>query len=193
MQAIKCVVVGDEAVGKTCLLISYITKSFPGESIPTVRDPSRANLIVDGKPIELVLWDSGGSYDYDNLRPLSYPQTDFFLVCFSIMSPGSFENVRARWIPTFHHHWATEKFLLVGTKADLRTDEVALRNLEEKKLEPITRQMGEQLAKDLGAIKYMECSAVTQKGLKEVFDEGIRAVLFPPDQKKGNRKGCIIM
>mmetsp|Transcript_9325 Transcript_9325/g.12564 ORF Transcript_9325/g.12564 Transcript_9325/m.12564 type:complete len:191 (-) Transcript_9325:19-591(-) len=190
MQGMKCVVVGDEAVGKTCLLISYITKSFPGESIPTVRDPSSANLIVDGKPIELGLWDTAGSQDYDRLRPLSYAHTDFFLVCFSIMSPDTFENIRARWIPeTFHHHWVTEKFLLVGTKADLRTDKVALQTLKEKNLEPITRQMGEQLAKDLGAIKYMECSAVTQKGLKEVFDEGIRAVLFPPDQKKG----CIIL
>ena len=195
MQAIKCVVVGDGAVGKTCLLISYTANAFPGEYIPTVFDNYSANLIVDGKPINLGLWDTAGQEDYDRLRPLSYPQTDFFLVCFSIMSPASFENVRAKWVPEIQHH-GLEKFLLVGTKADLRTDEVALRNLEEKNLEPITRQMGEQLAKDLGAVKYLECSAMTQKGLKEVFDEGIRAVLFPRDQKKktqGNRKGCIIM
>jgi Ras-related C3 botulinum toxin substrate 1 len=52
--------------------------------------------MVDGKTISLGLWDTAGQEDYDRLRPLSYPQTDVFLVCFSLVSPPSFENVRSK-------------------------------------------------------------------------------------------------
>ncbi|GLG95237.1 Ras-related protein Rac1 [Gryllus bimaculatus] len=148
MQAIKCVVVGDGAVGKTCLLISYTTNAFPGEYIPT----------------------------------------DVFLICFSLVNPASFEN----WYPEVRHHCPSTPIILVGTKLDLREDKETIEKLKDKKLAPITYPQGLAMAKEIGAVKYLECSALTQKGLKTVFDEAIRAVLCPVPAPKPRRK-CVLL
>lgn len=69
---------------------------------------------VDGIQVSLGLWDTAGQEDYDRLRPLSYPQTDVFLICFSIASPSSFENVTSKWYPEIKHHCPDAPIILVG-------------------------------------------------------------------------------
>lgn len=197
MQSVKCVAVGDGAVGKTCMLISYTTNTFPSEYVPTVFDNYSANVMVDRKPINLSLWDTAGQEEYDRLRPLSYPQTDVFLLCFSVVSPTSYENARAKWYPEIMHYCPTAPFVLVGAKADLREDPAMLKRLSDRNMEPVTPQMGHALANDLKAAKYVECSAMTQKGLMEVFDVAIRAAIFPQQKGKksssSSRRGCIVL
>eukprot|EP00924_Labyrinthula_sp_SR-Ha-C_P004688 maker-scaffold_1-snap-gene-8.3-mRNA-1 protein AED:0.09 eAED:0.09 QI:178/1/1/1/0.6/0.33/6/133/194 len=194
MQNIKCVVVGDGAVGKTCLLISYTTNAFPSEYIPTVFDNYSANIMVDGKPVNLGLWDTAGQEDYDRLRPLSYPQTDVFLICYSIISPSSFENIRTKWYPEIKHHEPEAPFLIVGTKLDLKDNKEILSKLKQKGAAPVETNMAEALKAQIGAERNLECSALSQKNLKTVFDEAIRCVL---ERKLRNgskkKKNCVIL
>jgi len=191
MQNIKCVVVGDGAVGKTCLLISYTTNAFPGEYIPTVFDNYSANVMVDGKPINLGLWDTAGQEDYDRLRPLSYPQTDVFLVCFSVISSSSFENVKTKWVPEIQHHAPNVPILLVGTKSDLRKDDSTIKQLSSRNQSMVDIESAQRMSKEIGAVNFLECSALTQEGLKQVFDEAIRAAMAIP--KKTKRKPCDLL
>lgn len=126
---------------------------------------------IGDEPYTLGLFDTAGQEDYDRLRPLSYPQTDVFLVCFSVTSPASFENVREKWFPEVHHHCPGVPCLIVGTQVDLRDDPSVREKLAKQKMQPVRKEDGERMAKELGAVKYVECSALTQYKLKDVFDE----------------------
>jgi len=189
---IKCVVVGDGSVGKTCLLISYTTNTFSKEYIPTVFDNYTTDVIVDSKLVHLGLWDTAGQADYDRLRPLSYRDTDVFLLCFSVTSPASFENIMEKWYIEIQHYSPGVPIILVGTKKDLREDPDTLKELKAQSLSPISVKDAKKLAQDIGARCYIECSAVTQQNIKEIFDEAVRAVLYKKPQG-GDTKCCIML
>uniref|UniRef100_A0A669C864 Cell division cycle 42, like n=2 Tax=Oreochromis TaxID=8139 RepID=A0A669C864_ORENI len=138
MQTIKCVVVGDGAVGKTCLLISYTTNKFPSEYVPTVFDNYAVTVMIGGEPYTLGLFDTA-----------------------------------------------------VGTQVDLREDSNTVEKLAKNKQRPLLPESGEKLARELKAVKYVECSALTQRGLKNVFDEAILAALEPPETK--TKKRCALL
>ena len=151
-----------------------------------------ATVYVDGRPISFHLWDTAGSDDYDRLRPLSYPDTEVFLLCFSLINPNSFANVADKWCHEINHHCPDVPKILVGAKLDLRDSEVDIERLRQRHQSPITQQQGEAMRKKIGAVAYMECSALTQVGLKNVFDEAIKIVLFPDPVKK-KKKGCTLL
>ena len=108
-------------------------------------------------------------------------------MCFSIISRSSYENVKTKWIPEIKHHVPEAPFLLVGTKTDLRNDS----EITQKVGQVLQMSDGTALAKDLGAKTYVECSALTQDGLKNVFDEAIRSALNKDNKKK--KAGCQIL
>lgn len=215
MQAIKCVTIGDGAVGKTSLMLSYTTNAFDGTYQPTVFDNYSCNLIVDNRVMQLNLWsvvsraairhiahllllhrDTAGQEDYDALRPLSYPQTDVFLVCFSLVSPASLANVKARWLPELRRHApANVPIVLCGTKCDLRNDTSLCEQLAKQGKSPIATEQGQATARELGCSAYFECSSLTQSGMKEMFDQVVRSAVHAKDDaaRRNESQCCTVM
>lgn len=242
MRSIKCVVIGDGAVGKTSLLISYTTNTFPTDYIPTVFDNYSAKIAVrppsslqpgniqskniknnDANQIsnkssnhntesnskkldevpndnfnndniqffKLNLWDTAGQDEYDKLRPLSYPQTDIFLICFSVTDRTSFNNLKEKWLNELKQHANIDKsefykntgslpVLIVGTKADLRengTSNSICENSDSKK-DVIDIDEIEEFIKENKLLDYCECSAMNQTGVEEVFQAAVKGVVY---------------
>ena len=142
-------------MGKTCLLITYTTNRFPEKYIPTVFDEYSAEVTVSNKAYILNLWDTAGQEEYDRLRTMSYPQTNTFLLCFSVVDPNSFQNVREKWFPELKHHCPTAKIILVGTKKDLRNNDSVLDKLRRNDQKPITQEQAIALKKSIKAINYI--------------------------------------
>ena len=115
--------------------------------------------------------------DFDSLRPLCYPETNVFMLCFSVMSPTSFHNVIDKWVPEIRTHCPNAPIILVGTQCDLRNDVKVLIELAHYNEKPVTEDEARKLVEEIGAEDYIECSALTQKNLKEVFDSAILASL----------------
>lgn len=186
----KLVIVGDGACGKTCLLIVFSKDQFPEVYVPTVFENYVADIEVDGRQVELALWDTAGQEDYDRLRPLSYPDTDVILMCFSMDSPDSLENIPEKWTPEVKHFCPNVPIILVGNKRDLRNDEVTKRELSKLKQEPVRYDDGKAMADKIYAYDYLECSAKTKDGVREVFETATRAALQTKNKKK---RKCFIL
>jgi len=187
----KLVCVGDGACGKTCLLIMFSKGVFPEVYVPTVFENYVADMVVDGKAVELALWDTAGQEDYDRLRPLSYPDADVVLICFSVDHPGSLANVWEKWSAEVNHFCEGVPKLLVALKTDLRYDAATTEQLKRLNQQPTSTEQGLEMAHRIGAYKYLEVSAKKQEGVREVFESAMRAAILA--SKKQKRKLCVVL
>ncbi|XP_790284.2 rho-related GTP-binding protein RhoA-A [Strongylocentrotus purpuratus] len=180
----KLVIVGDGACGKTRLLTVFSKDQYPGQSVETYV----ADIEVDSKQVELALVDTAGQEDFDRLRPLLYPDTDVILMCFAINNPDSLENIPEKWTPEVKHSCPNVPIILVGNKKDLRNDDNTKMELQRTKKTPVTYNKGHRMAVKINAAKYMECSAETNDGVREVFETATRAALQSIESKKRKKK-----
>ncbi|KAF7316248.1 RhoGAP domain-containing protein [Mycena indigotica] len=124
-------------------------------------------------PYTHAIFDTLGKPEYDRLRPLMYPQTDVFLVCFSVDSETSFQHCRERWFPELEHHNPGIPRVLVALKTDLRDDTDTIEHLARQHKRPISTEQGLRLAQELEAADYAECSGLTREGLDKLMEKVI--------------------
>jgi Ras family protein A len=173
-QRRKLVIVGDGACGKTSLVSAYAQKDFPLNYMPTVFENTLINTVVAiplgrkkgaSHPCEVTIWDTAGQEDFDRLRPLSYPDADIVLLCFSIDEPNSLDNILQRWHPEIVHFLPNVPRLVVGLKGDRRNDSRQVTSVGEAKA----------VAEKIGASgPYLECSALNGDNVEDVFEAALK-------------------
>lgn len=173
-EAIKILACGDGAIGKTCLLIFYQSQEFPKVHIPTIFEnktiDKEVNIGGELQTISIDLWDTAGQEEFDRLRILAYPSTNVFLLCFCVVEPISFKNLAQKWVPEIKHHCPEGQIVLVGTKSDLRES-------ESHKDQQVTQQEIDEFQKQIGAVAYVETSALQQKNVDLCFETAINKFL----------------
>ncbi|KAH3714471.1 cell division control protein 42-like [Pelomyxa schiedti] len=143
-----------------------------GIHLPTAVDCCEKTIHFNDTPVTVSFCDTRGIPDYDTIRPFSYSGADLVLVCFSVVRPDSFANVRNKWIPEIQQHCPKIPFLLVGCQIDRRNDDGALLQLKQyHNRGPITTEEGSLEAQHLNAAKYMECSCMFPRTAIEILQE----------------------
>ncbi|XP_072858326.2 rho-related BTB domain-containing protein 2 isoform X1 [Pogona vitticeps] len=198
VETIKCVVVGDNAVGKTRLICARACNAtltqyqLLATHVPTVwaidqyrvcqEVLERSRDVVDEVSISLRLWDTFGDHHKD--RRFAYGRSDVVVLCFSLANPNSLKHVKSMWYPEIRHFCPRTPIVLVGCQLDLRYADLEAVNRARRPLaKPIKPsdilppECGHEVAKELG-VPYYETSVVAQFGIKDVFDNAIRAALI---------------
>ncbi|KZF19244.1 GTP-binding protein RHO3 [Xylona heveae TC161] len=195
----KLVLLGDGACGKTSLLNVFTRGYFPTVYEPTVFENYVHDIFVDGTHIELSLWDTAGQEEFDRLRSLSYDDTHAIMLCFSVDSKDSLENVESKWVGEIAENCQGVKLVLVALKCDLREqqaeeeDDAGVVNEQEKK-PTIDYNRGLEVAKRIKALRYLECSAMKNRGVNEAFTEAARVALsVKASSNSKNESTCSLM
>jgi len=194
IKIVKTVLVGDGNCGKTSAAVSYTTNRFPEHYTPTVFDNYSSNVMVNNEAVLLQIWDTAGPQKHEKLRPLSYTQTDGFLMFYSISCRSSFHNIKLVWEPEIRHHCPTTPIILVATKLDLRFDLKLAEQLNDANQTMVTTEEGQKMAQSIGASSFHECSALTQEGLADIFDSLLTTVIQARNKNTAKSNcACVIL
>lgn len=184
----KFVVVGDGACGKTSLIIAQAGGEFNEHYTPTAFDDYAIEAFINGKTKVLTVCDTAGEDDYNTLRPLSYPDADVFLVCYSVERPESIKNIREKWIPEIRRFCPEVPVMIVGNKKDIRNErenqKLSSSNIDNEGSSSqnhsdalVDLEEASACAKEYSSCKLLECSAKTKEGVRNVFDTAIRIAM----------------
>ena len=223
-RKVKCCVFGSPGIGRRDFIHLYLSHFYPEyhpsnkqflntrqeDPFPfvtlSVSVPHEGGHAEGEQPLEMtqtvnldVWYIKYGGEDYERLRALSYPNTDVFILCFSVVKPASFEDVRKLWFPQVFQHLPDIPILLVGLQAEMRSDPHTLQQLQTQNLSPITYEDGQKLKESLNLYGYYEVNssgtaadipACTTHNL--IFEEAIKSLKTPRYNNKTKTSRCCI-
>ncbi|XP_031222128.1 rho-related GTP-binding protein RhoH-like [Mastomys coucha] len=163
LSSIKCVLVGDRAVGKSSLLLHFTSENFPEAYKPTVYENTGVDVFLDGIQISLGLWDTASIDAFISICLLSYQQADVVLMCYSVAKDSSFLNLKNKWISEIKSNLPCTLVLVVATQMDQR-------EMGPHRASCINAIEGKRHAQDVRAKGYLECSALSNGGVQQVFE-----------------------
>lgn len=182
----KVVLIGDGACGKTCLLEVFKNDKFPEVYVPTVVD-NFIKVVEFGKDksksISLALWDTAGQDDYDTIRPLSYREANLVMICYSIDNKENIGNIKKKWLMEIKNYCPSAKYFLIALKKDLREKPGA----DKQKL--VSEEEGKDVAKDIKAEKFFECSALKRININEIFEAAAQCIYYE-SEKSTPQESC---
>lgn len=168
--AIKLVMIGDPAVGKTSIVRRYLGRSFSESYDPTVgasfyfKDETY-NFKGQKIKFKFTLWDIGGQPTFKDVRPLYYQGARAAIAVYDIARPETFHNIK-NWIHEFHDSVDEERpFILVGNKIDLRS--VIEEGVPESRGKALANEFTQKFPFE---VRLIETSAKENKRLNEAFE-----------------------
>jgi GTPase SAR1 family protein len=172
---LSIMVLGSAHTGKTTLLTSHLFNVFSGFYAPTFDQVFLGPTPKTHPGIKKVTFlDVGASSDItDRLLPPYLTISDAIVLVFSLVSRSSLEDITKRWLPLAKQY--RKPILLVGTMKELRRAAVPIGDTRE-----VTEMEGMRVAGRIGAVWYGECSALTEEGLADVFENAVKASLGEP-------------
>lgn len=156
--SLKVVVIGDSSVGKTCVSLRYLTGEFSSQTRPTIAAGfCNAKVKLGKTEIDLLIWDTAGQEAYRGLTSQYYRDAKIALIVFDLTNPSTLTSVTDWHTRLCDANQGSVVVVLVGNKSDLPNRQV-------------TQEQGEAVAQEIKAL-YRETSAVTGKGINEVFED----------------------
>ncbi|KAI1411912.1 P-loop containing nucleoside triphosphate hydrolase protein [Hypoxylon sp. FL1857] len=176
-ESMRFIIVGDAGCGKSNLLLRFYRDTFDLTYTKTRYELFTKTIDVDGKEVDLELWDTSGEIGLQQIQSLSYLSWDTVFLCYSMENVDVFMKSQEMWVNQIRKHCGGAPVVLVGLKKDTRRGTglfAPLRPDLRARLCSIENEYGDVLMRTM---KYLECSAMTGENVERVFEEATRAVL----------------
>eukprot|EP01095_Lingulamoeba_sp_RSL-Kostka_P005503 TRINITY_DN1683_c0_g1_i1.p1 TRINITY_DN1683_c0_g1~~TRINITY_DN1683_c0_g1_i1.p1 ORF type:complete len:207 (-),score=73.36 TRINITY_DN1683_c0_g1_i1:262-882(-) len=174
----KLLLIGDSGVGKSCILVRFVDDEFEEDQVCTIGVDFKVKMInMQGKKINLTIWDTAGQEKFRSLTSSYYRGTNGIILVYDVTKKESFDNIEM-WLGEVEMYTNTIEpvKLLVGNKVDKESDR------------EVSVNQGEELAKEKGMV-FIETSAKTKKGIKQAFQEIVQQIIDQKGFDSGENNG----